>query len=110
MDAGSRYLVVATIGAPHGVRGEVRIRSHTENPMDFGQYGDLTDAQGRVFELRSVRIAGDTIDAVARGSIEDCLRWTETLALDPARATIAERILKEIQERLRTGWSWRKVL
>ncbi len=50
-----KQVVVARIGAAHGIRGEVRIKSFTENPADFAAYGPLAAADGRVFEVQSAR-------------------------------------------------------
>src|ERR1700674_606250 len=47
---------VAQIGAPHGVRGEVRLRSFTEDPMALTRYGALEAEDGfRAFELEALR-------------------------------------------------------
>lgn len=46
-------ILVARIGAPHGVKGEVRLFVFTEDPDAILDYDPLTDATGR----RSFRIA-----------------------------------------------------
>ena len=38
---------MGVVVAAHGVRGEVRIQSHCEDPGDIGSYGALTDESGR---------------------------------------------------------------
>ena len=38
---------MGVFGAPHGVRGEIRVKSLTGNPCAIGAYGPLTD-KGRV--------------------------------------------------------------
>jgi 16S rRNA processing protein RimM len=48
---------MAVIGAPHGVRGEVRVRSFTAEAAALGAYGPLQDENGRTFEVVSVRPA-----------------------------------------------------
>ncbi|MDA4845559.1 ribosome maturation factor RimM [Hoeflea poritis] len=48
-------IVMAEIGAPHGVRGELRARAFTADPLAIGDYGSLVDANGRVFTVLSVR-------------------------------------------------------
>ncbi len=55
---------MAQIGAPHGVRGEVRLRSFTEDPMALTRYGAL-EAEGgsRVLELEAVRSAKNSLVA-----------------------------------------------
>jgi 16S rRNA processing protein RimM len=52
-----RQVAVAEIGAAHGVKGEVRLRSFTEVPTDVAKYGPLSAADGRMFEIVSVRPA-----------------------------------------------------
>nr|WP_294551193.1 ribosome maturation factor RimM [uncultured Rhodopila sp.] len=43
---------VGVIGRAHGVRGYVRVTSHTADPADLTEYGPLSDAAGHVFVLR----------------------------------------------------------
>lgn len=45
-------ILLGVIGRPHGVRGLVRVTSHTADPADLTAYGPLTDTQGRRFVLR----------------------------------------------------------
>jgi len=40
-------ILLGVVAAPHGVRGLVRIRSYTEDPMAVAQYGPLSDETGR---------------------------------------------------------------
>jgi len=45
-------LIVGVVTGVHGVRGIVRVKSFTENPMDLTSYGPLTDTTGRtVYDL-----------------------------------------------------------
>ncbi len=46
MAEGARFCVGAIAGA-HGVRGLVKIKSFTEEPLDLAAYGPLTDQSGR---------------------------------------------------------------
>lgn len=50
---------MAVIGAPHGVRGECRVKSFTADPLDLGAYGPLFAADGRVFTIESGRLLKD---------------------------------------------------
>jgi 16S rRNA processing protein RimM len=50
---------VGEIGAPHGVRGEVRLRSFTAEPDAITRYGPLEAEDGRVFEIEAMRPAKD---------------------------------------------------
>lgn len=56
-----RKVVLATIGAAHGVRGEVRMRSFTETPQDIAVYGPLTGSDGRTYEIEKLRPAGNLL-------------------------------------------------
>lgn len=48
-------VLMGVIGAPHGVRGEVRVKSHTGDPMALGDYGSLFDKNGNAFEITAIR-------------------------------------------------------
>ena len=51
---------VAQIGAAHGIRGEVRLRSFTEDPMAVASYGPLESEDGtRRFTIEALRPAKD---------------------------------------------------
>jgi 16S rRNA processing protein RimM len=56
--AGAR-VCLGQIGAAHGVRGEVRLRSFTADPAAITSYGPLETEDGRVFEIESLRPAKD---------------------------------------------------
>ena len=54
----SRRICVAQFGATHGVRGEIALRSFTEQPADFARYGPLESEDGkRRFEIAAARAA-----------------------------------------------------
>ena len=40
-------VLLGVVAAPHGVRGLVRIKSYTEEPMAVAAYGPLTDESGK---------------------------------------------------------------
>ena len=54
-------VLLARITAPHGVRGEVRVMSHTGDPLALGNYGPLSDGKGRTFHVKSVRPAKNLV-------------------------------------------------
>jgi 16S rRNA processing protein RimM len=56
MAAGAR-ICLGQIGAAHGVRGEVRLQSFTSDPQAIASYGPLQTADGRSFEIESLRPA-----------------------------------------------------
>lgn len=50
-------ILLAIIGAAHGIRGEVRVKSFTGDPLAFGDYGKLHDRQGRSYEILEARLS-----------------------------------------------------
>jgi len=57
--AGGARICLGQIGAAHGVRGEVRLRSFTSDPAAIATYGPLETEDGRVFTIESLRPAKD---------------------------------------------------
>jgi 16S rRNA processing protein RimM len=64
--AGAR-ICLGQIGAPHGVRGEVRLHSFTANPRAIAAYGPLETEDGRVLEIESLRPAKHALVAKLSG-------------------------------------------
>jgi len=54
-------ILLAKIGAPHGVRGEVRVTSFAGEPMAFGEYGPLAAQDGRIFTVKNARPAKNVL-------------------------------------------------
>ena len=54
-------VILGVIGAPHGVRGEVRVNSSTADPVAIGKYGPLTLPDGRLLKVKSVRPASEVV-------------------------------------------------
>lgn len=50
-------VVIARIGAAHGIRGEVRVKAFTATPADITAYGALEAPDGRVFTVEKQRPA-----------------------------------------------------
>lgn len=67
MDKLESPILMATIGAAQGVRGEVRVRSYTDEPMELGEYGRLQAADGREFEILEIRQAKSCVVVRFRG-------------------------------------------
>lgn len=65
--AGGARICVGQIGAAHGVRGEVRLRSFTADPAAIVSYGPLQAEDGRVLEIESMRPAKDHFVATLAG-------------------------------------------
>jgi 16S rRNA processing protein RimM len=50
---------MAVIGAAHGIKGELRVKTFTGAPEALGDYGPLSTRDGRIFEVLSIRPAGN---------------------------------------------------
>ncbi|NGM38171.1 ribosome maturation factor RimM [Methylobacterium sp. DB0501] len=64
------FVLLGEFGRPHGLNGEVRLKSYTADPAAIGSYGPLTGADGRVIEIASLRSAagaGDMLIARVAG-------------------------------------------
>ena len=48
-------VLMGTIGAAQGLRGEVRVKSYSDDPLAIGEYGTLYDNAGNPFEVLDVR-------------------------------------------------------
>ena len=55
----SPLIILGVIGAPHGVKGEVRVKSSTADPLGIGGYGPVTLPDGRRLKIKSVRQGSD---------------------------------------------------
>ncbi len=65
-------ILVGRFGAPHGVRGELRLQSFTQDPVAIGSYGPLADASGgRRFEITASRLVKDNLLIVRIAGIAD---------------------------------------
>jgi 16S rRNA processing protein RimM len=89
-------VLLGVVAAPHGVRGLVRIKSFTEDPMAVGTYGPLSDESGK----KEYRV--ETLSA-ARGAvlarIEGVADRTAAEALRGLRLYVERKRLPEASER-----------
>ena len=56
-----KLIPMAVIGAAHGLKGEVRVRSFAADPMALGDYGPLQTETGRALEIAALRPAKDDV-------------------------------------------------
>lgn len=89
---------VGVVGRPHGVRGLVKVTSHTANPADLTAYGPLSDVEGRVYTLHWKAegiaevcrvIEGDAVKVADRNTAETLTNtrlFVDRLALPPVEA------------------------
>ncbi len=91
-------MLVGRIGAAHGVKGEVRLTSFTEDPKAIGTYVPLTDARGtRQFKIVALRPVRDDLlvayfDGVRTREAAEALTNTE---LYVPRAALPETAAEE---------------
>ncbi|MBY0224289.1 MAG: ribosome maturation factor RimM [Hyphomicrobium sp.] len=63
-----RLILLGEIGAAHGIRGEVSIRTFTEDPADIAAYGPLSDKSGaRTFLIAGLRVTSKAVIAKLKG-------------------------------------------
>ncbi len=55
MTSAVRLVRLCEIAGAHGLKGEVRIRSFTGDPLAIGDYGSLADESGRSFTILSAK-------------------------------------------------------
>jgi 16S rRNA processing protein RimM len=60
-------VLLGEIGAAQGLKGEVRLRSYTEEPAAIARYGALEDEAGRTVEILSVRVTPKALIARIKG-------------------------------------------
>jgi 16S rRNA processing protein RimM len=60
-------ILMATVGAAQGLRGEVRVRSYTSDPTALGDYGKLHTEDGQAFEILELREAKNVVVVRFRG-------------------------------------------
>jgi 16S rRNA processing protein RimM len=71
---------MAVIGAAHGIKGELRVKTFTGNPLALGDYA-LRARDGRIFEVADIRPAGNVVvvrfKGVADRNAAEALAGTE---------------------------------
>ncbi|MEM9421245.1 MAG: ribosome maturation factor RimM [Pseudomonadota bacterium] len=81
-DRQDKMVVVGQFAGPHGVRGEFKLRSYTEDPSSIARYGPLTTQSGDILTPNLVREVKDGV-FVARApeitSREGCERFKGAL-------------------------------
>jgi len=60
-------MLLGEIGAAQGLKGEVRIRSYTQDQAAITSYGALEDEDGRVIEIESLRVTPKALIARVKG-------------------------------------------
>jgi 16S rRNA processing protein RimM len=78
-------VLLGVITGAHGIKGEVKIKSFTEDPKAFASYGPLQTADGRVIDIVRFRAAKDhfiaAIASVVDRNAAEAMRGTELFGL-----------------------------
>ncbi len=91
----SDLICVGIVTSAVGVKGEVRIKTFTDDPMAFGNYGPVQDEAGaRIFEINGLRIAKKGIVARLSG-VKD---RDEAEALCGTELFVARALLPKAEE------------
>lgn len=76
-----KQILLGRIIGPHGLKGEVKIKSFTTDPLDIASYGPVTAGDGRVFRLVNPRLQGEIVIAGLKGvtdrTIAEALKGVE---------------------------------
>ena len=54
-------ILMGVIGAAHGIKGEVRVKSFAADPVALGDYGPLRAKDGRTFTVKTIRAAKEVV-------------------------------------------------
>jgi 16S rRNA processing protein RimM len=77
----SDLVLVGTITGAHGIRGEVKLRSFTEDPVSIASYSPLATAKGAKIEIVKVRPQKEGLLAILKGVTDrnaaEALKGTE---------------------------------
>lgn len=66
-----RRVTLCVIGAPHGVKGECRVKTFTADPLAIADYGPLFAADGRSFDILDGRLLKDDMLVVKIAGVND---------------------------------------
>ena len=68
MNSKTNRIFLGQIGAAHGIKGQVRIATHTQDPEAIGSYGPLdTDRPGLTITLTKIRLQKNVVIAHIKG-------------------------------------------
>ncbi|MBZ9658838.1 ribosome maturation factor RimM [Mesorhizobium sp. ESP-6-4] len=74
---------MAVIGAAHGIKGELRVKTFTGDPLALADYGPLYARDGRAFQITDIRPAGTVVVVRFKGvgdrNAAEALAGTELL-------------------------------
>lgn len=75
---GPGFVCVGAIAGAHGIRGEVKVKPFTADPLDVGSYGPVLTTRGTRLDLQPLRVQGQVvvarIDGVADRNAAEALK------------------------------------
>lgn len=81
MGAPRDMVLVGVIVGAHGIKGEVKLKSFTSDPLSIGRYGPLQSTSGQSFEITKLKAAKDDFIASLKTVIDrnaaEALKGTE---------------------------------
>ena len=89
-------VVVARVGAAHGIKGEVRVAAFTADPLAIASYAPLSAADGRTFRVVSARPAGNPSTLIVR--FEGIADRTAAEALNGLELSVPRSVLGEVAQ------------
>jgi 16S rRNA processing protein RimM len=63
-------VLVGVIVGAHGIKGEVKLKSFTSEPLSIGRYGPLQSSSGQSFEITKLKTAKDDFIASLKGLVD----------------------------------------
>jgi 16S rRNA processing protein RimM len=92
MSAPKRPVQMAVIGAAHGIKGELRVKTFTGDPAAFADYGPLFDGAGRPYQVISIRPQGNVavVRFKGRSALPDRLENDEFYHTDLVGLTVQD--------------------
>lgn len=113
-------VLMAVVGAPHGIKGEVRLKTFTADPMAVGDYGALIAADGRNFVVKPLRLSKSVVIARIRGvSDRSAAEALKGLELFVDRSALPDDLVEDeyyfsdlvgLEAQDAAGESWGKVI
>lgn len=91
-------VLLGEFGRPHGLRGEIRLKSHTGDPLAIAGYGPLVASDGRRFELLDARPAGGAAPDLLVVRVKGVSDRTGAEALNRVTLSIPRAQLAEPEE------------
>lgn len=88
-------VLVARVGAAHGIKGEVRVKPLTADPHAITAYGPLEAADGRRFEIAAARPAAGTSPDMLVVRFKGIATRNEAEALNGTELFVARERLPE---------------